>query len=142
MIDIQYIVPDNNIQGARWQAAEILIPTPTAEYPTPYIYVSNRNTGTVDPAHKGDTIAVYEHINKGKAGEKLQLINQIYTGLEQVRGVVIGEACKGGEKYLIASGVVGSGGVVMFERTEQGKNLKELARNTEVKTRQSFLFMC
>lgn len=136
------IVPDNNIEGAVWQAAEILIPQTTPEYPTPYIYVSNRNTGTVDPEGKGDTIAIFEHVNKGKRDEALRLVKQFYTGLEQVRGLAVAESCEGGEKYLVAAAAAGTGGIAVFERTEGGKNLVEVARNTEVPVRTSFAFLC
>ena len=68
----------------------------------------------------------------------LKVVNQFFTGIQQVRGMEFG-----GEdsEYLIASGVVGTGGVAVFKRTEGGKNFVEVARNTEIPTRTSFLWV-
>lgn len=128
------IIPSDVPAGSKWAAAEILIPEPCDEFPTPYIYVSNRNTGTgLDP--RGDTIAIFEHVNVGQPNEGLQLVKQVYTGLEQIRGMEFSPAPS---EYLIASGVVGSGGVVMLCRTEQGRNLEIVTRNLDIPTRTSF----
>jgi 6-phosphogluconolactonase (cycloisomerase 2 family) len=52
------IIPEQTLNGTKFAAAEILISTPTEEFPDPLIYVSNRNIGaTIDPA--GDTIAIF-----------------------------------------------------------------------------------
>jgi hypothetical protein len=99
--------------------------------------VSNRNTGTVDP--RGDTIAIYQR-NYG-SGSALTLVAQVYTGLNQIRGMEIGNAENGGEAYLIAGGVAGTAGVVVFRRTDGGKGLKEVARNTDIPTRSTFVWL-
>ena len=97
------ITPPNPPMGAQFAGGEILIPTPTANFPVAYIYVSNRNTGTQDP--RGDTIAIYERNSFG-----LTLVAQVYTGLDQIRGMEIGQVENGGDAYLIAGGVAGSAG--------------------------------
>ncbi len=107
------------------------MPAPNAAFPTRYIYASNRNIGTTD--ERGDSIAIYEY-----TGGELNLIAQVYTGLDQVRGMEFGGE---NSEYLVASGVVGAGGVAVFERTEGGKNLFEVARNTDVPTRTSFVWV-
>ncbi|KIM76833.1 hypothetical protein PILCRDRAFT_826047 [Piloderma croceum F 1598] len=126
--------------GATFAAAEILIPAPTADFPVPYIYVSNRNTGTQDP--RGDTIAIFERLSTPNSdGSLLTLIAQVYTGLDQIRGMEFGPAENGGEAYLVASGFAGTGGVVVYERTAGGRALKEVARNKDVLTRTSFVWV-
>lgn len=128
------ITPSDPPNGAKFAAGEILIPEPTAEFPIPYIYVSNRNTGTPDP--RGDTIAIYERTESG-----LTLLTQVYTGLNQIRGMEIGQRENGGCAYLVAAGVAGNGGVVVFKRTDGGRGLEEVARNTDVPTRSTFVWL-
>lgn len=129
------IIPPNPPAGSSFAAAEILIPEPTAEYPTPYIYTSNRNTGVQDP--RGDTIAIFENVNN-----KLVLRNQVYTGLDQIRGMMSGEqAGYGGEAYIVAAGYAGTAGVKVFKRTEGGANLEEVAVNTAIPTRTAFVWL-
>ncbi|KAG0702659.1 Lactonase, 7-bladed beta-propeller-domain-containing protein [Suillus ampliporus] len=129
------IVPYDQPAGSSFAAAEILIPLPTAEYPTPYIYTSNRNTGVQDP--RGDTIAIFE-----KVGNRLVLRNQVYTGLDQIRGMMHGQqAGEGGDAYIVAGGFAGTAGVKVFKRTEGGANLEEVAVNTVLPTRTSFVWL-
>lgn len=129
------IVPPNPPSGSAFFAAEILIPEPTAEYPTPYIYTSNRNTGVQDS--RGDTIAIFENV-----GNKLVLRNQVYTGLDQIRGMMSGgQAGSGGEAYIVAAGAAGTAGVKVFKRTEGGANLQEVAANTVIPTRTAFVWL-
>lgn len=89
----------------------------------------------------GDSIAIFEHVNQGQSDEGLVLIRQVYTGLDQIRGMEIGNEEDGGEEYLIAGGVVGSGGVVILRRTDEGKNLEIVARNQDVLTRTTFVWL-
>jgi len=132
--------PVEDLPGAIWAAAEILIPNPTQRFPTPYIYVSNRNTGTeLDP--RGDSVAIFELLNKGTKNEKLQLVKQIFTGLEQIRGMEFGPAEKGLEEFLIAAGVAGSGGVVMLRRIESGRNMEIVTRNLDILNRSTFVWL-
>lgn len=134
------IKPPNPPKNSTFAAAEILIPTPTEMFPVPYIYVSNRNTGTQDP--RGDTIAIFEHVHQGTPFEGLKLVRQVYTGLDQIRGMEIGPVDeRGGEKYLIASGFAGTAGVLVFRRTEGGRNLELVAKNLEIPTRTSFVWL-
>jgi len=133
------IIPPNPPAGALWAAAEILIPPPTSQFPTAYIYVSNRNTGTQTP--QGDSIAIFEHVNQGLPNEGLVLVKQVFTGLDQIRGMEIGNVDQGGDEFLIAGGVAGSAGVVVLQRTDGGRDLKVVARNLEVPTRTTFIWL-
>jgi len=96
-------------------AAEILLPTPNASFPTPYLYVSNRN----DPSPEGDIIAIYSVADP----DKLELVTEVRSGLDHLRGMVFGGP---DDKYLIAGGVHG-GGVKIFERADGGESLRELS---------------
>ena len=46
-----------------------------------------------------------------------------------------------GEQYLVASGVVGDGGVAVFRRVDGGRGLTVVARNRDVATRSSFVWL-
>ncbi|KAF9235472.1 Lactonase, 7-bladed beta-propeller-domain-containing protein [Melanogaster broomeanus] len=129
------IIPPDPPAGSTFKAGEILIPEPTADYPVPYIYTSNRNTGVQDS--RGDTIAIFENV-----GNNLVLRNQVYTGLDQIRGMMSGEqAGYGGEAYIVAAGSAGTAGVKVFKRTEGGANLEEVAVNTVIPTRMTFVWL-
>ncbi|KXN82927.1 hypothetical protein AN958_02010 [Leucoagaricus sp. SymC.cos] len=131
--DVSTVPPGKHPEGAIFAASEILIPNPTRRFPKPYIYVSNRNTGTqLDP--RGDTVAIFELLNKGTNNEKLQLVNQIFTGLQQIRGM-------DAEEFLIAAGVAGNAGTIMLRRTEAGRNMELIARNLDVPTRSTFVWL-
>ncbi|KAF5354075.1 hypothetical protein D9756_007256 [Leucocoprinus leucothites] len=131
---------ESNLPGAIFAAAEILIPKPTKRFPTPYIYVSNRNTGTdLDP--RGDSIAIFELLGKGTKNERLRLVKQVFTGLEQIRGMEIGPSEKGLEEYLIAAGVAGSGGVVMLKRVDGGRDMEIVVRNLDILNRSTFVWL-
>lgn len=134
------ILPTFQPEGARYAAAEILFPAPTRRFPTSYIYVSNRNVGSTDTV-RGDSIAIFQHVNAGKDNEGLKLIKQVFTGINQVRGIQIGRVEDGGEEYLVAGGVVGTAGVKVFKRVEGGRDLVEVAVNQEVPTRTSFVWL-
>ena len=136
VIDTVSITPPNAPAGAIFAAAEILIPCPSSQFPFPYIYVSNRNIGVLDP--RGDTIAIFEHVNKGRRDERLRLVQQVYTGLAQIRGMEFGPAP---QEYLIAGGANGSTGVAMLRRTEYGRNLEVVVRNLEIANRTSFVWL-
>jgi len=133
------IVPPNIPAGAAYAAAEILIPSPSPQFPQPYIYVSNRNTGVSAP--EGDSIAIFEHVNQGQQNESLVLRNQVFTGLNQIRGMEIGNADNGGDEYLMAGAFSGTEGVAIFQRTEGGQNLELVVRNMDIPTRTSFVWL-
>ena len=97
-------------------AAEILIPAPNTQYPTSYVYVSNRN----DPSPEGDTIAIFSTVD---SNDKIGYVAEVRSGLKHLRGMVFGGP---DDKYLVAGGVHG-GGVKVFERVDGGKGLKEIA---------------
>jgi len=133
------IIPSDPPADAQWAAAEILIPPPSKKFPVPYIYVSNRNKGT--PTSTGDSIAIFEHVNRGEPNEGLVLVKQVFTGLQQIRGMEFGNAKQGSEEFLIAGGSAGATGVVVLRRTEEGRNLEIVARNTDAPILTSFLWI-
>ncbi|KAG5635490.1 hypothetical protein H0H81_011045 [Sphagnurus paluster] len=134
------IKPPNPPAGAQFAAAEILIPPTTAAFPTQYIYVSNRNTGVQDP--RGDAIAIFQHVNVGTSSEGLKLVNHVYTGINQPRGMAFGPADgRGGEGFLVVAGVAGNAGTKVFKRTERGKNLQLVATNLDIPTRTTFVWL-
>ena len=109
-------------------AAEILIPTPNERFPSPYLYVSNRN----DPSPEGDTISIF-----AIADDTLDLISEVATGLKHVRGMMFGGQSS---EWLVVGGTHG-GGVKVFERVEGGKNIKEVAHDPSVKSPTGFAWL-
>ncbi|KAK0199803.1 Lactonase, 7-bladed beta-propeller-domain-containing protein [Desarmillaria ectypa] len=125
------IIPPDPPVNASFAAAELLIPKTSDKFPVQYIYASNRNVGNIDG--RGDAIAIFQYV-KGK----LELIRHVYTGLDQVRGM---EFSGEDSEYLVASGVAGTGGVAVFRRVDEGRSLKEVARNTDIPTRTTFVWL-
>jgi 6-phosphogluconolactonase (cycloisomerase 2 family) len=109
-------------------AAEILIPAPNKSFPTPYVYISNRN----DPSPEGDAIAIFS-----TEGSELALIAEVRTGLSHVRGMVFGGD---DDRWLIVGGVNG-GGVKVYERVDGGKGLRFVAGNEGMVKATGFLWM-
>lgn len=95
-------------------SAEILSPEVSPEFPTRYLYVTNRN----DRDPKGDILSIFEILESGKP----KLVNEVRTGLNHLRGIAFDEE----SKYLIAGGVFDHK-VKVFERTDGGGNLIEVA---------------
>ncbi|KAF7373083.1 Isomerase YbhE [Mycena sanguinolenta] len=123
-------VPDDVPAGGTYAAAELLLSPTSLEYPHPYLYASNRNIGgTPDP--RGDSIAIFDPISK----PELALVKQVFTGLVEIRGMELGLG-EVGESYLVAMGAV-SGGMVIYKRTDGGKDLVEVARNSSAVPRTS-----
>ena len=118
--------------GAKFAAAEVLIPPPNQAFPSTLVYASNRNIGPNDDP-RGDSIAVFALDGDGK----LQIVNQFFTGLKQVRGMQFGGP---DNRYLVASGVVGDGGVVVFERGGQGADFTQVASNKDIPNLTSFVW--
>jgi hypothetical protein len=154
------IVPSDALAGTKYAAAEILIPPTNDRFPDPFIYVSNRNIGTtIDP--RGDSVAIFRFVPASTSTYKkrfarrsisqrvandategsLELVAQVFTGLQQIRGMMFGREVDGGDEFLVASGNIGEGGVVVFKRVDGGKSLVEVARNTEALTRSTFVFV-
>ncbi|KAF8915702.1 Lactonase, 7-bladed beta-propeller-domain-containing protein [Mucidula mucida] len=162
------VIPDGAPAGTSFAAAEILISAPTERFPSPLIYVSNRNIGeTIDP--NGDTIAIFEFINgtssasgnstspvckrnnrrmqkvrrfetAKREGEALQLLAQIPTGLQQIRGMMLGNVADRSDEFIMA-GANTEGGVAMFRRVDGGRSLELVARNEDLQNRTSFVFL-
>jgi len=128
------IVPEDQakIQGTSFAAAEVLIPSRNEVFNSTLVYASNRNTGTTT-GPEGDSIAVLSLDADGT----LQIVNQFFTGLQQVRGMQFGGP---DDRYLVASGVVGNGGVVVFERTGPGDQFVRVASNTDIPNLTSFVW--
>ena len=129
------IVPADQaaVQGAKFAAAEVLIPPPNKVFNTTLVYASNRNIGTNNDT-RGDTIAVLSLDADGK----LQIVNQLYTQLRQVRGMQFGGP---DDRYLVTGGVSGDGGVAVFERTGKGEQFVEVARNRDVQNLTGFVWV-
>jgi len=109
-------------------AAEILIPTPNEQFPTPYLYISNRN----DPSPEGDTISIFSIVD-----DTLDLISEVHTGLNHVRGMEFGGP---NSEWLVAGGTKG-GGVKIFQRAEGGMNLKQVAHDPSVESPTGFAWL-
>jgi 6-phosphogluconolactonase (cycloisomerase 2 family) len=134
------IVPSDPAPGAVWAAGEILIPPTSPSFPKQYIYVSNRNTGT--QTAQGDSIAIFERVLASpKTKEGLRLVKQVFTGLNQVRGMEFSAVTQKGEQFLVAAGVAGTAGVKVFKRTSGGSDLVEVAKETTLPTGTSFLWV-
>ena len=119
--------------GAIFAAAEVLIPPPNRVFDSTLVYASNRNTGTSnDP--RGDSVAVLSLAPDGT----LQIVNQFFTGLQQVRGMQFGGP---DDRFLVASGVVGNAGVIVFERVGQGDQFIQVANNTDIPNLTSFVWV-
>ena len=127
--------------GAQMAAAEVLLAEgwSTDGPAQAYLYVSNRNVGSaLDP--RGDAIAIFA------LEPELALVRHVFTGLQQVRGMQLsGRAgVRGGaapDAYLAAGGVAGDAGVVVMRRTLGGADLEIVARNADVPTRSSFVWV-
>jgi len=135
------VIPPDPPAGAAYAASEILIPKPTTQFPIPFIYVSNRNIGIPDASGKGDAIAIFQHVHGGATDEGLELVTHVFTGLQQIRGMEIGREENGGNEFLIAAGVEGEGGTVVYRRVDGGRGLEEVARNLDVPTRSTFVWL-
>ena len=129
------IVPEDQaaLPGANFSAAEVLIPSPNEAFPSVLVYASNRNEGANDDP-RGDSIAVLTLDADGK----LQIVNQFFTGLKQVRGMQFGGP---DNRFLVTSGVVGDGGVVVFERVGRGAEFVQVASNRDIPNFTSFVWV-
>ncbi|KAM5533415.1 hypothetical protein V8D89_012965 [Ganoderma adspersum] len=126
------VIPAGLPEGAVMRAAEIQLAEASPSFPEPFIYVSNRNIGDPPLDPRGEAITIF------RVEPKLEPIGFVFTGLDQIRGMELG----GPEnEFLIASGVAGDGGTIMLRRTEGGRNLEILARNTEFPTRSTFVWL-
>jgi len=109
--------------------AEILSPPASSGFPTPYLYVTNRN----DSSPEGDILSIFEIKPEGS----LQLIQEIRTGLNHLRGIAFDDE---ENRYLVAGGAFGHG-VKVFERVDGGRNLKEVASLKDVQSPTGFYWL-
>ncbi|KAI0653934.1 putative isomerase YbhE [Cubamyces menziesii] len=133
------VIPPGLPAGASMAAGEILLaeasPSPAQgsnSSSQPFIYVSNRNVGVQDP--RGDAIAIYA------VEPELRFVKHVFTGLDQIRGMELSGAGSG-DAFLVAAGVAGDAGVVVFRRTQGGADLELVAANRDVPTRSSFVWL-
>ena len=129
------VIPPDLPDGAKMFAAELLLAEKSDEkdsnFTQAYLYASNRNLGTQDP--RGDAIAIYQ------VEPKLTFVKHVFTGLDQIRGM---ELSGGSEnEFLVAAGVAGTAGTVVLKRTNGGADLEVVARNTDIPTRTSFVWL-
>ncbi|KAJ7213695.1 hypothetical protein C8J57DRAFT_1538735 [Mycena rebaudengoi] len=66
---------------------------------------------------------------------ELALVKQVFMGLVEIGGMELGIG-NVGESHLVATGAT-SGGMVIYQRTDGGKNLVEFARNSSAVPRTS-----
>ncbi|KAI5116803.1 hypothetical protein M0805_007015 [Coniferiporia weirii] len=126
------ILPPGLPTGAAMAAGEVLIPAVSPTFSGTFVYASNRNTGVQDT--RGDAITIFDRGARGA----LTLRGYVFTGLDQIRGMrFFGPE----DRFLIASGVDGDAGVLVYERIGDGSNLTLVAQNTDVPTRTSFVWV-
>ena len=123
------ILPATYPSGSDFHAGELLLTEVSPSFPQPLAFASNRNTGNQDA--QGDAITIFETNEQGE----LTLIDYVFTGLNQIRGM---QLFGPNSEFLIAGGY-GGGGVAVFQRTGNGNGLELLARNTDLPTRTSFV---
>ncbi|KZT25986.1 hypothetical protein NEOLEDRAFT_1178100 [Neolentinus lepideus HHB14362 ss-1] len=128
-------IPQTYPNGSDWHAAEVLVSPVSSAFPDPYIYTSNRNTGNLDP--RGDTIVIWAVQPDGS----VQQVKQVYTGLDQIRGMMISTGADSIGEYIIASGYAGTAGVQVYKRVSGGADLQLVATNTDIPTRTSFIWL-
>lgn len=123
-------LPTDVVARAAQRAAELLaLPNGKAygntatNNSTRYLYASNRNMSPNVTVHdpRGDTIAIFA------TSPQLHVVNQVYTGLQQIRGMMLSED----GKYIAAAGMM-AGGMAVFEVIEGGANLELKARYTGI----------
>lgn len=106
-------------------SAEILRAPVSSEFPEQYLYVTNRN----DRDPQGDILSIFQVLASGTP----KLVKEVRTGLHHLRGIAFDEE----SRYLIAGGAFGHG-VKIFERTEGGANLSEIASLKDVQNPTGF----
>jgi len=96
---------------------------------TPFLYATNRN----DPSAAGDPVAIFSLEDPAKP----TLIAEVHTGLQHLRGAMIG-----GEdgRWIILGGMLG-GGVKVYERVDGGRSLKEIAALPDIEGPTNFLWL-
>lgn len=119
LASLSTLPPDVSLNSTHG-VAEILMPPASGQFPHDLLYISNRNTSP-DPTlrdPRGDTIAIFS------TKPSLKLVGQFYTGLQQLRGVAVGGDR---DQYIVAAGQV-DGGMAVFERIDEGRDLRAVAR--------------
>ncbi|KAG9123157.1 hypothetical protein FRC07_000170 [Ceratobasidium sp. 392] len=98
--------------GSTFGAAELILDEKRG-----LLYASNRNLAA-SPDLRGDTIAIFKFDNAGN----LKLVDQFFTGLNQIRAMAQG----GPDNLYIAAGGLTGGGLAVFEKVNN--TLAERAR--------------
>ena len=121
-------------KGATFAAAEILIPPPGNGN---LLYASNRNTAVNATDPRGDSIAIVQFNPPGRnSAASLKIVKQVFTGLQQIRSMAFSD-----DGNFLVAGAALTGGVKVFEMADGGTDLREVAANTEVDTRTSFVWV-
>ncbi|KAF8602593.1 putative isomerase YbhE [Ceratobasidium sp. AG-I] len=119
------IIPSDSTNPSAHTAAELLLSPASSAFPTRYLYATNRGDAS-------DAITIISI-----AGNTLQILSQVRTGLKTVRGAAFSP---GDGKYLVVGGQ-DSGGVVVYERTNGGASLKEVARTSGLQNPTGFVWL-
>ena len=122
------------------RVAELLLAPPLKEdacngskngsgYGGTHLYATNRN----DPSAAGDPVAIFSLEDPAKPA----LIAEVHTGLQHLRGAMIG-----GEdgRWIILGGMLG-GGVKVYERVDGGRSLKEIAVLPDIEKPTTFVWL-
>ncbi|EPQ51347.1 putative isomerase YbhE [Gloeophyllum trabeum ATCC 11539] len=128
-------LPPTYPSGSAFAAGEILLSPKSPAFPEQYIYTSNRNTGTLDA--RGDTIVVWAMQSDGSVRQ----VKQVYTGLDQIRGMMLSTGADGAGEYLVAAGFAGTAGVQVYKCVRGGADLQLVATNADIPTRTSFVWL-
>jgi len=115
------ILPPNAPSGLG--AGELLF-SPALSSGAQYLYATNRG----DP--NGDSIAIFS-LNP------LKLVKQFKTNLYHIRGLALGG---NNNKFLVAGGL-NSGGVAVYERINDGADLKLIAQNSGIQQPTGFVVL-
>jgi 6-phosphogluconolactonase (cycloisomerase 2 family) len=111
------------------------MPPTSSQFPTSFIYASNRNEGTPDP--RGDSIAIFQFLSgTGQQQPAFQPITQVFTGLQQIRGMEFSD-----DGQFLVAGAALTGGVKVFQRVDGGRGLQEVASSAAIDTRTSFVWV-
>ncbi|KAF8910711.1 putative isomerase YbhE [Mucidula mucida] len=122
---------DNRLTAHRLSASPpstgaIFIPAPNKRFPTPYIYVSNRDQDR-------DSVAVFAIRSDGAP----ELVNEVWTGTKHPRGMRLGGE---DDRWLVIGGQFG-GGVKVYERMGDGSELVLVAETDEELMPTDFLWL-
>lgn len=62
----------------------------------------------------GNSIAMFEHVNQGRPHKGLVLVNEVFTRLDQIRGMEFANEVQGCDEFLKGGGVAGTANVIVL----------------------------